>query len=243
MNVAHVAYTEQSESSTEMARFESRRLSSEVFMGGRELHRWNDNEFFGLWIYLLHRHNGHESVRCFDLQSSQIISIWLGKWNATKAAAELITMLYSGFSHFCFWQCSANILTGSFPVHDAPPMTSFTDGFLGSSVAGFASPAFSATALACFVPGLGPPFPSPFFLGGIFGSIVASVQQKSCRITFGAGKRATRTKPFRECGDPFEKDGSCRLHVAYKSSVRLGSIVQGPCRSLHSSSDFTSQYL
>lgn len=75
MNVAHVAYTEQSESCAEMARFESRRLPSEVFMGGRELHRWNDNEFFGLWIYLLHRHNGYESVRCFDLQSSQMISI------------------------------------------------------------------------------------------------------------------------------------------------------------------------
>lgn len=89
-------------------------------------------------------------------------------------------MLYSGFSHFCFWQCSASILTGSFPVHDAPPMTSFTDGFLGSSVVGFgfASPAFSATALACFVPGLGPPFPSPFFFGGILVSIVASGREK-----------------------------------------------------------------
>lgn len=46
-------------------------------------------------------------------------------------------------------------------------MTSFTDGFLGSSgvVFGFfASAVFSAAALACFVPGLGP---SPFFLGPI----------------------------------------------------------------------------
>lgn len=48
-------------------------------------------------------------------------------------------MLYSGFSHFCFWQCSDSILTGNLPVHDAPPITSFTDGFLGSSGAGFFS--------------------------------------------------------------------------------------------------------
>lgn len=76
-------------------------------------------------------------------------------------------MLYSGFSHFCFWQCSDSILTGNLPVHDAPPMTSFTDGFLGTSGAGFLS-FFSAVALAslaCLVPGLGLPRVSGFFLG------------------------------------------------------------------------------
>lgn len=85
---------------------------------------------------------------------------------------DLLTIVYSGFSHFCFWQCSESILTGSLPVHEAPPITSFTLGFFGSSevAAGAffeASADFSAAALACFVPGLGPPRESGFFFGPI----------------------------------------------------------------------------
>ena len=44
-------------------------------------------------------------------------------------------VVYSGFSHFCFWQCSDNRLTGSFPVHDAPPIKVFASGLLGPSPA------------------------------------------------------------------------------------------------------------
>lgn len=45
----------------------------------------------------------------------------------------LLTMVYSGFSHFCFWQCSDSILTGSLPVHEGPPISFFTSGLLGTS--------------------------------------------------------------------------------------------------------------
>src|SRR3954471_15916898 len=38
------------------------------------------------------------------------------------------TIVYSGFSHFCFWQCSDNKLTGNFPVQLAPPIIFFTFG-------------------------------------------------------------------------------------------------------------------
>ncbi len=43
------------------------------------------------------------------------------------------TVSYSGLSHFCFWQCSDRRLTGSFPVHDEPPMICFTVGLGGPS--------------------------------------------------------------------------------------------------------------
>ena len=54
-----------------------------------------------------------------------------------------ITMLYSGFSHFCFWQCSDNRLTGSLPVHEWPPMICLTVG-LGAAGArlSFEGPGF-----------------------------------------------------------------------------------------------------
>lgn len=41
-------------------------------------------------------------------------------------------MVYSGFVHFCFWQCSESMLTGSLPVHDAPPINFLVSGFLGA---------------------------------------------------------------------------------------------------------------
>lgn len=43
------------------------------------------------------------------------------------------TIVYSGFSHLCFWQCSDSIFTGNFPVHDAPPIIFLTSGLLGVS--------------------------------------------------------------------------------------------------------------
>jgi hypothetical protein len=43
------------------------------------------------------------------------------------------TIVYSGFSHFCFWQCSESIFTGNFPVHDAPPINFLTSGLFGAS--------------------------------------------------------------------------------------------------------------
>ena len=32
------------------------------------------------------------------------------------------TIVYSGFSHRCLWQCSDSILIGNFPVQEAPPI-------------------------------------------------------------------------------------------------------------------------
>ena len=31
-------------------------------------------------------------------------------------------IVYSGFAHRCFWQCSESRFTGNLPVHDAPPI-------------------------------------------------------------------------------------------------------------------------
>ena len=44
-------------------------------------------------------------------------------------------MVYSGFSHFCFWQCSDSRLTGSLPVHEAPPIRVLVSGLLEASAA------------------------------------------------------------------------------------------------------------
>jgi len=70
-----------------------------------------------------------------------------------------LTMVYSGFSHFCFWQCSESIFTGSFPVHDAPPISFFTSGLFG------ASPARAGPSWAEGPPADDPPLLGTGFLG------------------------------------------------------------------------------
>ncbi len=60
------------------------------------------------------------------------------------------TIVYSGFSHFCFWQCSDSRLTGSLPVHDAPPISVRVSGRFTN-----VSPA--AAAAASMLPLLLPP--------------------------------------------------------------------------------------
>jgi hypothetical protein len=49
------------------------------------------------------------------------------------------TIVYSGFSHFCFWQCSDSRLTGNLPVHEAPPIRVLVSGFLGVASFAFAA--------------------------------------------------------------------------------------------------------
>lgn len=51
----------------------------------------------------------------------------------------MLTVSYSGLSHFCFWQCSESRLTGSFPVHDAPPIICLTVGLGGPAASLLAS--------------------------------------------------------------------------------------------------------
>ena len=74
MNIAHIAYSEKGERRSEVARFEGRRLPSELLMGRWELHWWDDDQFFGLRIYLLHRYGGHKAIGSLNLNLSQSIS-------------------------------------------------------------------------------------------------------------------------------------------------------------------------
>jgi hypothetical protein len=102
------------------------------------------------------------------------------------------TIVYSGFSHFCFWQCSDSRLTGSFPVHDEPPIISLTVGFLEGSDSLFEADAafcgdFSAAACACLLPGFGPPRAPPFDFGPILvNSSQFNVKNRSCRAAGGS---------------------------------------------------------
>ena len=49
-------------------------------------------------------------------------------------AEDLVyTIVYSGFAHFCFWQCSESMLTGSLPVHDAPPINALVSALFWAS--------------------------------------------------------------------------------------------------------------
>lgn len=61
-------------------------------------------------------------------------------------------------------------MTGSLPVHDEPPIIAFTVGLFCSSAEGslalVSAEGRSAAALACFVPGLGPPPRASFFFFG-----------------------------------------------------------------------------
>lgn len=57
--------------------------------------------------------------------------------------------MYSGFSHLCFWQCSESIFTGSFPVHDAPPINFLTSGLLGASPASAGPPISDGPPAPC----------------------------------------------------------------------------------------------
>lgn len=147
-----------------------------MLVGRRGFHRREYDSFSSLRIDALQNNGGYKTLRDFNLRCDRIVSMTspliLRFLDRRKWAIIGHTIVYSGFSHFCFWQCSASILTGSFPVHDAPPMTSFTEGFLGSSVEACAffavSADRSAAALAALVPGLGaPPRASFFFLGGM----------------------------------------------------------------------------
>lgn len=169
-------------------------------MGGRTVNslllgstffRITDATYPSLDLFLQHEGRGQYTIHALLFALSQQIE------RAPR------TMLYSGFSHFCFWQCSASMFTGSFPVHDAPPITSFTEGFFGSPVGGAAlelSAACSAADLACFVPGLGPPpRASPFFLGGI-PCVYLSVQRRrpwdwNKLAVWGERKKATSIFP------------------------------------------------
>lgn len=74
MYIAHIAYSEKGECCSEMARFEGRRLPSKLLMGGWEFHWWDDDQFLGLRIYLLHRYGGHKAIGSLNLKMSQSIS-------------------------------------------------------------------------------------------------------------------------------------------------------------------------
>ena len=88
------------------------------------------------------------------------------------------TIVYSGFAHFCFWQCSESMFTGSLPVHEAPPINVLVSGFFGASLSApwaFAAPFESGSGptspFFAFFFGLGSPkmtlLSSPFGIGGI----------------------------------------------------------------------------
>lgn len=126
MYISHTANPEQRVRSSEMSSFESCRFRSEMFMGRGKFEGRESCKLLGLWVLGFDDYHRGVPFRSFRLS---------GKNNQQLIIAMncALTIVYSGFSHFCFWQCSESRFTGSLPVQDAPPINFLTSGLLGAS--------------------------------------------------------------------------------------------------------------